>query len=82
MPTKYPKLTKEEYDHVYMKIYYYMNRDRLLARAKRPVKCEKCNKIMPYSSLCYHIKKCHTKEEKPMRNDLKKEDGKFVLTFD
>lgn len=80
--TKYPKLSKEEYDQVYMKVYYYINRERLLKRAKRPVTCEKCNKQMPYSSLSYHIKKCHSKEKPLIRNDLKREDGKFVLNFD
>ena len=82
MSTKYPKLTRAEYDEVYMKVYYYINRDRLLKRAKRPVKCEKCGKQMPYSSLSYHIKKCHSKKPVEIRNNLKREDGKFVLTFD
>ncbi len=80
---KYPKLSPAEYNEAYMKIYYYLNRDRLLERAKRPTECPNCNKKMPYSSLSYHIKKCHS-INKPVKvkNELVKETGKFTLNFD
>ncbi len=80
---KYPQLTAEEYNTAYMKVYYFLNRDRLLEKAKRPVNCPSCNKKMPYSSLSYHLRKCHNHVKQPkIKNNLVKEDGTFKLTFD
>ncbi len=84
MPAKkYPKFTTAEYNEAYMKVYYYLNRERLLERAKKPVECPTCKKIMPRSSLSYHQRHCHnTTRPHKIRNKLTLEKGKFLLNFD
>jgi len=80
---KYPKLSPAEYNEAYMKVYYYLNRERLLERAKRPINCPKCKKTMPRSSLSYHLRHCHsTIKPRKIRNNLTRENGKFTLNFD
>ena len=82
---KYPDLTKKDYNNIYMSIYYYLNRDKLLAKAARKVSCKYCSKIMPYSSMSYHLKKFHSSDNPnipKLKNEIKREDGTFVLTFD
>ena len=82
---KYPKFNKDDYNTMYMSVYYYLNRERLLAHAKRPVVCEHCGKTMPYSSKSYHIRKCHGKSNsrpKKIKYELTKENGNFKINFD
>ena len=87
---KYPKLNKEDYNTMYMSVYYYLNRDRLLKKAKRPVICPICGKTMPYSSKSYHVRKFHGKQnntyvqpkKKTIRYELQKECGSFKINFD
>ena len=68
-----------EYNKIYQSVYYYKNRDRLLAHAKREITCSVCNMKMPYSSYSYHLK-CHKKKENS--KFFEAESGKFILTFD
>ena len=47
-------ITQKDYNKLYQTIYYFKNRDKLLAHAKRTVQCEDCGQCMPYSSYSYH----------------------------
>ena len=80
---KYKKnclITQEEYNKLYQQIYYFKNRNKLLAHAKRDVTCEVCGQVMPYSSYSYHIKNHELKKSK--LKTLRIDSGKFILTFD
>ena len=80
---KYKKnclITQEEYNKLYQQIYYFKNRNKLLAHAKRDVTCEVCGQIMPYSSYSYHSKNHELKKSK--LKTLRIDSGKFILTFD
>ena len=68
-----------EYNKIYQSVYYFKNRDRLLAHARRQITCSKCDMKMPYSSYSYHLK---GHQKKPKKKFLETETGKFILTFD
>jgi len=80
---KYKKnclISQLEYNKLYQQIYYFKNRDRLLAHAKRDVTCEDCGLVMPYSSFSYHSKNHEIKKSK--LKTLRVDKGKFILNFD
>jgi len=68
-----------EYNKIYQSAYYFKNRERLLAYARREITCSVCDMKMPYSSYSYHLK--HHKK-KPPKKFFQSESGKFILTFD
>ncbi len=80
-PISYKKcdIAGYEYNKIYQSLYYFKNRDRLLAHAKREITCSICDQKMPYSSYSYHLR-CH--KVKPPKKFLQAEAGKFILTFD
>ena len=81
MVKKYPKgLSHEEYQKLYMSVYYFTNREKLLAHARRIVTCEICSKDMPYSSYSYHLK--HHREKETRLKTMRIDHGKFILNFD
>lgn len=73
-------ITQKDYNKLYQTIYYFKNRDKLLAHAKRTVQCEDCGQCMPYSSYSYHSKNHAHKRQK--LKTLRRDNGKFTLTFD
>lgn len=73
-------ITQEEYNRLYQQIYYFKNRDKLLLHAKREVVCEDCGMSMPYSSYSYHSKN-HVMKKSKLKT-LRRDNGKFTLTFD
>ncbi len=80
---KYKKnclITQQEYNKLYQQVYYFKNRTKLLAHAKRDVTCEDCGQTMPYSSYSYHSKNHQLKKSK--LKTLRVDKGKFILTFD
>lgn len=81
---KYPILNyrDKEYQKIYMNVYYFLNRDKLLARAARRVNCPECNKEMPYSSLTYHRNHKHSCCSKPSKQFFTVTKGSYRLTFE
>ncbi len=81
---KYPILNyrDKEYQKLYMNVYYFLNRDKLLARAARRVNCPECHKEMPYSSLTYHRNHKHGCSSKPSKKFFTVTKGNYRLTFD